>query len=134
MTPQEQARRLRPFIEKATASLSDADASMCAQLFPQMKYDDSLIDAGARINWNGVIKVAASSLWDREQYNPDNAPNLWEDLDYKEGIRIIPEIISYAKRFAQDELGWWENEIYRSKVNDNVYTPAQYAANWELVE
>lgn len=30
--------------------------------------------------------------------------------------------------------GWWGDVVYRSKVDANVFTPAQFADNWELAE
>lgn len=128
----EEAMKLRGIIEQATASLPDGRASEAPTLFPGMKLDGSLIAVGARINWNGVIKKAAVDLWDMESNNPDNAPDLWADIDYRGGIRIIPEIITVTTAFAAGELGWWGDTIYRSKVDANVYTPAQYADNWEI--
>ena len=38
-----------------------------------------------------------------------------------------------AQAFALDELGWWQEHVYRSTIAANVYTPDQYAAGWELV-
>jgi hypothetical protein len=134
MTQQEKARQLRPLIEKAAASLSDADASMSVELFPQLKQDGSLVEAGTRINWNGKVKKNGAALWDREENDPDHAPTLWEELAYRDGIRVIPEVITTTTLFSEGELGWWGDVLYRSKVNGNVYTPAQYAANWEVVE
>lgn len=134
MTPQEKARALRPLIERAAASLSDADASMSAELFPKLKQDGSLVEAGTRINWNGKVKKNGAALWDREENDPDHAPTLWADLEYRDGIRVIPEVITTTTLFSEGELGWWGDVLYRSKVNGNAYTPAQYAANWEVVK
>lgn len=75
-----------------------------------------------------------SDVWDREEFNPVNAPELWTELNYRDGIRVIPESISYTERFLKDELGWWKDNLYRSLQDDNVYTPEQYAYYWELVE
>lgn len=133
MTPQEKARALRPLIERAAASLSDADASMSVELFPKLKQDGALIEAGTRINWKGKVMRAAVALWDREENDPDHAPTLWSELEYRDGIRVIPETIDVTKQFSEGELGWWGDVLYRSKVNGNVYTPAQYALNWEVV-
>jgi len=130
MTPQERARALRPLIEKASASLDDKDASISAELFPKMKYDGSLIAYKTRINWNGTVKMAAQDLWDTEQNNPENAPALWSDLSYRDGIRIIPSVITAAEAFAQGEQGWWGDELYESLIPANVYTPDQYPAGW----
>ncbi len=134
MTPQEKARALRPIIEKAAASLSDADASMSAELFPKLKQDGSLVEAGTRINWRGTVKKNGAALWDTAENDPDHAPTLWADLDYRDGIRVIPETITTITQFSEGELGWWGDVLYRSKVDGNVYTPAQYALNWEVVE
>lgn len=130
----EQARRLRPVIERAAQSLDDATASTAPTLFPALKQDGQLVRAGTRIHWGGKVKRAAVDLWDREDNDPDHAPSLWEDLNYKNGIRIIPEIITVGTAFADGELGWWGDALYRSKLPANVYTPAQYPDGWEAVE
>ena len=127
------ARKLRPYIVQAAASLDDASASNAAELFPALKQDGSLVRAGTRINWNGTIKRAASDLWDTEANNPDNAPTLWEDIAYKQGYRIIPETITAGTAFSKDECGWWGETLYKALIDANVYTPAQYPAGWEVV-
>ena len=119
---------------RGAVHLSDADASTAPDMFPRFKENGELVSAGTRVNWNGVIKKAASDLWDTVENNPDNAPALWVDINYREGIRIIPEVITVTEMFAKDELGWWGDVLYCSKVDNNVYTPAQYAANWEIVK
>lgn len=129
----EQARKLRPVIEQAAQSLDDATASTAPTLFPRLKQDGQLVKAGARINWNGTIKRAAIDLWDTIDNDPDHAPTLWEDLTYREGIRIIPEVITVGTAFSEGEKGWWGEKLYISLVNDNVFTPDQFPNNWEEV-
>ena len=129
----ERARQLRTMIEAAAGNLTDADASTAAELFPRLKQDGSLVSAGTRINWNGKVKRAAVDLWDRTENNPDNAPTLWEDIGYRDGIRIIPETITAGLAFAKDELGWWGDTLYKSLLDANVWTPEQHASGWEKV-
>lgn len=126
--------RLHSVIMTATASVNDKTASIAPELFPRLKQDGSLVAAGSRINWNGILKRAAVDLWDTPENNPDNAPTLWEDIYYRLGYRIIPETITVGLAFAKDEIGWWGDILYRSKVDSNVYTPEQYPPNWEPVE
>ena len=125
---------LRSVVEQAATSLDDKTASTAATLFPRLKENGELIRAGVRINWNGTVKKAAVDLWDTKGNNPDNAPTLWANLPYKDGYRIIPEIITVSTAFALGECGWWDGVLYRSKVAANVYTPAQYPDNWEMAE
>lgn len=129
----ERARELRRLIVQASANLTDADASTAAELFPRLKQDGSLVSAGTRINWYGKVKRAAVDLWDRTENNPENAPTLWEDLAYRDGIRIIPETITAGTAFAKDELGWWGDTLYKSLLDANVWTPSQNASGWEKV-
>lgn len=125
---------LRSIVEQAATSLDDKTASTAASLFPRLKGDGELVKAGTRINWNSVVKKAAVDLWDTQGNNPDNAPTLWSDIPYKDGYRIIPDIITVSTAFALEECGWWKGVLYWSRVAANVYTPAQYPDNWERVE
>ena len=128
------ALKLRAIAEKAAESLDDKMASEGALLFPRLKGNGELIKAGTRINYNGTIKKAAVDLWDTEGNNPDNAPSLWEDISYREGIRIIPKTITVATAFAKGECGWWGDVLYTSLIDANVYTPDAYPSGWAIAE
>ena len=126
---------LRSIVEKAAASLDNKTASTAATLFPRLKADGSLVTAGTRINWNGTIKKSSVDLWDSAENNPDNAPALWQDIEYKDGYRIIPDVITVGKAFAYGERGWWtDGLLYEYTKENNVYTPAEYADYWKIVE
>ena len=127
----EEAIYLRSIVEKAVISLDDQTASTAAALFPRLKRDGKLISAGTRINWNGTVKKAAVDLWDNAENNPDNAPSLWQDIEYKDGYRIIPDTITVTTAFSKGELGWWKDVLYRSLVDANVFTPDGYPGGWE---
>lgn len=121
-------------IERMLPELSNKTASGMVELYSTLKQDGSLIKAGTRINWGGWLKQAAVDLWDSEENDPDHAPALWAKILYKDGVRVIPDVISAAEAFAKDELGWWDGAIYKSKIPANTYTPEQYPDGWELQE
>ena len=128
------AIQLRAVIEQAAQTLDEKTISEAPELCRTLKQDDSLVRAGTRINWNGTIKKAAVDLWDTEANDPDHAPSLWADIDYRDGYRIIPETITVTTAFSKGEKGWWtDGKLYESKVDSNVYTPAQYADNWKEI-
>lgn len=114
-------------------SIDDATASRMVDYFPELKQDGSLVSAGTRINWHGTLKQAAVDLWDLPSNTPDAAPDLWADIQYRNGYRIIPETITVTTAFAEGEYGWWGEALYRSRVDSNVYAPVQYPQNWEAV-
>ena len=130
----EEARAWRAQLEKALPAVPDKDASGCVDLYPTLKQSGKLIKAGTRINWGGWLKQATVDLWDTEENDPDHAPDLWVKILYKDGVRVIPDVISAAEAFDKDELGWWDGAIYKSKIPANVHTPEQYPDGWELQE
>ena len=125
-----EAQKLIADIVKLREAATDAQASLTVSVYPTLKQDGSLIKSGTRINHNGMIIRAAVDLYDTETNSPENAPTLWEALNYKDGYRIIPEVITVGTAFSKGELGWWNDELYESLVDSNVYTPDQYAPNW----
>lgn len=130
----ERAKLQRQNIILASASLDDKTASETPELFGKLNQNGELVKAGTRINWNGVLKRAVVDLWDTAENNPDNAPTLWEDITYKDGIRIIPETITAGLAFSKDELGWWNDILYVSLIDSNVWTPDAYPAGWSVSE
>lgn len=130
----EAARKFRAVVEEMTKSADDQTVSKAPTACPRLKRDGSLVKAGTKIYWKGVVKKNGSDLWDTELNDPDHAPTLWEELAYKDGYRIIPENITVTGAFSNGEKGWWKGQLWESIVSNNVYTPEQYAPNWKLVK
>ena len=129
----ERARLLRKNIIVSSATLEDKVASETPELFARLNQNGELIKVGTRINWNGVLKRASVDLYDTLENNPNNAPTLWEDIEYKDGIRIVPQTITVGTAFSKDELGWWKDTLYKSLLDNNVWTPEQNSSGWEIV-
>lgn len=127
-----EALRLRAIVEQAAESLDDQTVSTDPTLLRKLKQDGKLVSAGTRINWVGTVKRAAVDLWDTAENTPDAAPTLWENIDYRVGIRVIPVTITATAAFSLGELGWWDGNVYKSLLAANVYTPEQYPAGWEV--
>lgn len=123
---------MRAAMERASEYLDDQTVSTAPAMLRRLKQDGKLVSAGTRINWGGTVKRAAVDLWDTIENTPDAAPTLWEGIDYKDGIRVIPATITAGTAFALDELGWWQGKVYKSLLAANVYTPEQYPDGWEV--
>ena len=130
---EERAKDLRYAIETAAASLDDKTASEAPELFPKLTGDGSLVKSGTRICWQGGIKRAAVDLWDTAQNTPDAAPDLWEDIAYKQGFRLIPETITAGLAFSKGEKGWWQDELYESLLAANVWNPSVNPDGWKKI-
>lgn len=125
-----EAKQFRALVEQGAASLTDQEVSTAPEVLPRLHGDGRLVKAGTRVYWDGQIKRAASDLWDTAANAPDAAPALWEDVLYRQGIRIIPETITAGAAFAKGERGWWGDTLYESLLDANVWTPAQNPEGW----
>ena len=128
-----EAKQLVEAIKALRNDATDKTASLAVVAYPTLKCNGQLIAAGTRINYNGKLLRAAVDLWDTEENIPENAPTLWEEIQYKDGYRFIPETITVGTAFAKDECGWWNDVLYKSLINANVYTPDAYPQGWEIV-
>ena len=129
-----EALRIRAIVEQAAESLDDQTVSTAPMLLRKLKQDGKLVSTGTRINWGGTIKRAAVDLWDTEENNPDNAPALWQEIEYRNGIRVIPAAIPATDPFELGDYGWWGNDLYQSAYDgDNVWTPEGYPAAWQKI-
>ena len=127
------ALKIRAMAMEVATEMTDPEASTLPEMFPKLKQDGSLVKAGTRINWDGALMKAAADLWDTAENNPDNAPTLWEKLDYINGYRVIPETITVTTAFSKGERGVWKDAVYESLQDANVWNPEQFAAGWKKV-
>ena len=127
-------QRKAPLVDKAVSAVDDKMVSEIAELLPVMKLDGSAIEAGKRYYFpedaEAPVKRAAVTLWDTEANTPQNAPDLWEDIFYKDGIRVIPAVLTVGTSFGLGEVGWWEGALVESLYSNNVWTPADAPDMW----
>lgn len=128
------ALKIRSLAMDSAVEMDDVNASSIPEMFPQLTKSGNLVAAGTRINWNGQLKKAAVDLWDTTENNPDNAPTLWEDLNYVNGYRVIPETITVTTMFSKGEQGWWKDAVWESLQDNNVWNPEQFVAGWTKIK
>ena len=134
MTLLELAQKLRPLIEKAAISLSDADAIEAVTLFPNWNAEEESYQKDARVKYEGILykclqthvpqaawtPIAAPSLWEKVLIPDENTIPQWEQPDstnaYMKGDKII-----------------FNDLIYESLIDNNVWSPAAYPGGWKLV-
>lgn len=86
---------------------------------------------------------SADKLWkclqahtSQEGWEPENTAALWVEIAAPGEYREIKADMLSTEAFALGEIGWWQTEdnLYKSLIDNNVYTPESYAAGWEKVE
>lgn len=134
MITRAKALKIRSLAMDSAIEMDDVNASSIPEMFPKLKQDGSLVAYGTRINWNGQLKKAAVDLWDTAENNPENAPTLWEDINYVNGYRVIPEVITAALSFSKGEKGVWKDAVWESTQDNNVWNPEQFASGWKKIQ
>lgn len=79
MKPQDKARQLRPFIEKASASLSDEDAIKCVEFFKHWSAG-IWVERFERLEFKGRLYRVEQDHTTQAEYTPDITPALYSEV------------------------------------------------------
>lgn len=134
MTLLDLARKLRPYIEKAALSLNDEDALEAKELYPQWSGNGISYKVNDKVRYNGILYKVLLAHTSQEGWTPTAAPSLfakvlipdeniipeWEQPDSTNGYQIGDRVI-------------FENKIYESLINNNIWSPIAYSAGWREV-
>lgn len=100
--------------------------------------DYSLWPAGAPVCYDGQVYTLlqphnASHYPDS---NPGNTPALWSITHTTDPAKAKPYMVpnGTSGMYMQGECCAWEGDVYRCLSDNTVYSPAEYAQAWELVE
>lgn len=135
MTPQEKARALRPFIEKASKSLTDEDAVNAAELFPHYAIGVSYA-TGERLFWrtNRKLYKVLQDHVSAEEWPPDSAVSLYVEVTPPGVIPVWKQPTGAQDAYMAGDKVHYPDEngpVYISTVDNNVWAPGVYG--WEEV-
>lgn len=131
MTLLELARKLRPYIEKAAASLSDEDALEATYLFPNWSADWDY-DKDTRVLYEGILYRCLQSHTSQEGWTPTAAPSLWAKVLIPDPD-VIPEWEQpdSTNPYMKGDKVMFDGSIYESTIDNNVWAPNVYG--WKEV-
>ena len=132
MSYMDDARRLRPLIEKAVQSLDDADAVEAVTLYPHWAAGASYT-AGQRAQDKGILYTVLQDHVSQPDWKPSAAPSLYAKVLIPDDGTIPeweqPESTNpYSRGDKVRHLG----KIWISDLDNNVWEPGVYG--WTEVE
>ena len=132
MSYMDEARRLRPLIEKAVQSLDDADAVEAVTLYPHWASGASYT-AGQRVQDKGILYTVLQDHVSQPGWEPSVAPSLFAKVLIPDDGTIPeweqPESTNpYSRGDEVRHLG----KIWISDLDNNVWEPGVYG--WTEVE
>ena len=133
MTLLELARKLRPYIEKAAASLSDEDALEAVYLFPNWSADWDY-DKDTRVLYDGILYRCLQSHTSQEGWTPTAAPSLWAKVLIPDE-NVIPEWEQpdSTNAYMIGDKVMFDGKVYESVINNNIWSPTSYPGGWHLI-
>ena len=122
----EKAKRLRPIIEKAAASLPEVEAMQAPEIFPLWK-------AGAgyavndRVQYNGVLYKVLQAHTSQATWTPDAAVSLFAKVLIPETDKIPEwEQPGSTNPYMKGDRVTYNGKTYESTIDNNVWAPGVY--------
>ena len=129
MSYYENAKRLRPYIEKAAKSLDDSDALNAVELYPEWKPDTSY-DVDQRLRYGGVLYRVLQDHTSQNDWTPDVAPSLFSQV-------LIPDPDAIPEWVQPDSTNPYmlgdkvthNGKTWENTIDNNVWEPGVYDWN-----
>lgn len=129
MSYYENAKRLRPYIEKAATSLDDTDALNAVELYPEWKSDTSY-DVDQRLRYGGVLYRVLQDHTSQNDWTPDVATSLFSQV-------LIPDPDAIPEWVQPDSTNPYmlgdkvthNGKTWENTIDNNVWEPGVYGWN-----
>ena len=133
MTLTEKARKLRPLIEKAASMLDTEDALSGVELFPQWKPGTAYV-TGQKVQYESTLYSVLQNHTSQADWKPDVASSLFAKVLIPDDT-VIPEWEQPGANnpYMRGDTVRFNGTVYRSLIDNNVWSPADYPAGWEVV-
>ena len=122
----EEARKLRPLIEKAEQSLEDVDALKAVTLYPHWSSGTDY-SAGQRVQYGGILYTVLTGHTAQADWTPDAAPSLFAKVLIPDPS-VIPawEQPESTNPYSKGDTVTHKGKTWVSDIDGNVWEPGVY--------
>ena len=128
--------KIREMIEKASASLPDADAIEAAELFPAWAVGVAY-SVGERVQYDGKLYKVVQAPTSRADWTPDKTPALFAEVAAPGEIPVWKQPTGAQDAYNKGDKVWYPDvntTVYESVIDSNVWSPNDYPQGWKVVE
>lgn len=127
-----EALKFRANIANAAKTQTDEDALESVWMYDSWD-GNRIYEVGDRVRDMDKLYKRIQPWTAPEVYPPHEVPALWVEVAPPGEYREIKENPLPTEVFALNEIGWWQTKdnLYKSLINANSYTPVSYPAGWE---
>ena len=129
----DEARRMKPYIQKGIQSLDDADALEIATAYPEWNAAASYA-AGEKVLCGGILYKCLQDHAAQEGWSPADAPSLWAKvLIPDDGTIPAWEQPDSTNPYMKGDKVTHNGKTWISDVDNNVWEPGFYGWTEALV-
>ena len=131
----EHAYKLRDMIHKASAYLVDEDALDAVELFEPWR-PDTAYTAGQRLRYGDKLYRVVQGHTSQADWTPDATPALYTEVAKPGEIPVWKQPTGAQDAYNTGDLVHYpdaDGPVYRSTIDNNVWSPDTYPAGWEVV-
>lgn len=124
---------LRGMIEKASASLTDADALEAVELFPAWQ-TDTAYTVGIRVRYGEHLYRCEQAHTSQAAWTPDVTPALWTEVARPGEIPVWKQPTGAQDSYMTGDKVHYptkDDAVYESTMDYNTYAPDVYG--WVMV-
>lgn len=132
----EHAYKLREMLHKASASLPDEDALEAVELFPVWAVDAQYA-VNDRVRFDSKLYRCVQAHSSQQDWTPPATPALWTEVAKPSEIPVWKQPTGAQDAYNTGDLVHYpdaDGPVYRSTIDNNVWSPADYPQGWEVVE
>ena len=128
--------KIREMIEKASASLPDADAIEAAELFPAWAVGVAY-SVGERVQYDGKLYKVVQAHTSQTDWTPPTVPALFTEVAKPGEIPVWKQPTGAQDAYNKGDKVWYPDvntTVYESVIDSNVWSPNDYPQGWKVVE
>lgn len=127
----DEAKRMKPFLQKGAQSLSDADALEIKTVYPVWN-SSGTYGIGDKVLYNDVLYRCLQDHTAQETWNPIDAVSLWAEVLIPDP-EIIPEWMQpeSTNPYMMGDKVKHNGKTWVSDIDNNVWEPGIYG--WSVV-
>lgn len=125
---------VRESMDAAGAMLTDEQAASVPALYSEWE-TGTAYNAGDRRTYGGVLYKCLQAHTSQVDWTPDVAVSLWATVLIPDPD-VIPDWVQpdSTNAYMKGDKVRYNGVVYRSLIDNNVWSPDAYPAGWEIVE
>lgn len=129
------AEKLQELVtQKTLQGATDAEALEMRSLYPEW-CSEVEYTAGYYLQYKGILYKVLQDHTSQADWTPDKAVSLYVNVaDPQEPYPPYKAPTGAHDAYKKGDCVTFEGKHYRSKIDGNVHSPAEYPAGWEIVE